>query len=159
MKCIYDINIEFNNNDYQNLAFLKGSPFLIVNIATKCGFTPQLDELESIFKKYKDQGFQIIGIPTNDFGGQTPEENFSIQEFCQLNYGVNFLISKKVKAKSKGIHPLFNYININRPGLVKKIMWNFEKFLFDKEGNLVDSFRSTTKPTSKKVIPNIESLL
>jgi glutathione peroxidase len=138
---------------------LEGKVVLIVNVASKCGFTPQYTELEEIYKKYKDEGLVIIGFPSNNFGRQEPGTDEEIQSFCKLNYGVTFPVLKKIEVNGSAADPVYNYLKSEKPGLLgfKAIKWNFEKFLVDKNGKVVERFSSLTKP--KSLEPQIEALL
>jgi len=151
---VKDINLnEVKLSDY------KGKVLLIVNVASKCGFTPQYEGLERIYKKYKDQGFEILAFPCNDFGGQEPGTNEEIKQFCSLNYSVTFPMFDKVHVKGENKAPLFEMLTNNPVTGKSSIKWNFEKFIIDKEGNVVEKFRSTTKPESKKIISLLEKEL
>ncbi len=121
---------------------------LIVNVASKCGFTPQYTALESLYQKYKSRPFIILGFPCNQFGGQEPGTNEEIQEFCKVNYGVTFPILGKVEVNSDKEDPLWAWLKKEKPGLMglKRVKWNFEKFLVDGEGKVVQRYASTTKP-------------
>lgn len=135
----------------------KGKSLLFVNIATRCGYTGQLGGLEDLYKKYKDKGLVIIGIPSNDFGSQTPEGNKQIGNFCRLKYGVSFPIAKKVQVKGSEKHPLVQHLVKASGG--REIKWNFEKFLFDKNGKFVYRFLSSIDPKNRKLIKYIEDTL
>ena len=142
-----------------SLADYKGKVVLVVNTASKCGFTPQFAGLEAIYEKYKDQGFVILGFPCNQFGAQEPGTADQIQEFCQLNYGVKFPMFGKIDVNGKNAHPLFKFLTSEKPGILgtEMIKWNFTKFLVDKEGNPVKRYGSNTKP--EEIAPDIEKLL
>ncbi|MBK8944357.1 MAG: glutathione peroxidase [Ignavibacteriae bacterium] len=151
---VKDINkIEVKLSDY------KGKVLLIVNVASKCGFTNQYEGLQKIYQKYKDQGFEILGFPCNDFGGQEPGTNKEIQEFCSLNFNVTFPMFDKVKVLGNDKSPLFEVLTNNSQTGKSDIKWNFEKFIIDKEGNVVDRFRSITTPESEKITSLIEQEL
>ena len=156
-KSLHDFKLQDAQGKKLDLAQFKGKVVLLSNIATQCGFTPQLDGLEELHDAYKDKGLVVIGVPSNDFGGQNPQNGQETAEFCRLNYKTEFLTTEKINVKGKSRHQLFDYIASERPGL--NVMWNFEKFIFDKDGKLVESFRSTTKPRSKKVTSLIEKLI
>lgn len=127
----------------------KGKVVLVVNTASKCGFTPQFKELEELYEKYKDQGFVILGFPSNQFANQDPGSNEEIVEFCQLNYGVTFPMFQKVEVNGNGAHPLFQYLTeATKSVFGKKIKWNFTKFLIDIDGNVVKRFAPTKTPLS-----------
>lgn len=145
-----------------DLAEYKGKVVLVVNTASKCGFTPQFEDLENLYQEYKDQGLVIIGTPSNEFGGQEPNSNVGAQEFCQINYGVSFPITEKIHVK-KGSeqHELYQFLTDKKKngqvGLAP--LWNFQKYLIDKDGKVVDYFLTITKPTSPKVKKAIQKLL
>jgi len=148
---VKDINLnEVKLSDY------KGKVLLIVNVASKCGFTSQYADLQKIYEMYKDQGFEVLGFPCNDFGGQEPGTNEEIKNFCSLNYKVTFPMFDKVHVKGDGKAPLFDWLTNNSVTGKSSIKWNFEKFVIDKKGNIVDRFRSTTKPDGKKITSLIE---
>lgn len=126
------------------LSDYKGKVLLIVNVASKCGFTNQYNGLQEIYEKYHKQGFEVLGFPCNDFGGQEPGTNEEIAEFCSLNFNVTFPMFDKVKVLGDDKHPLFKILTNNTKTGKSDIKWNFEKFVIDKEGNIVDRFRSIT---------------
>ncbi|AAS53333.1 AFL039Cp [Eremothecium gossypii ATCC 10895] len=138
---------------------LKGKVVIIVNVASKCGFTPQYEELEELYKKYKDQGFEVIGFPCNQFAHQEPATNEEIVQFCKLNYGVTFPVLKKVDVNGADADPVYVYLKSQKSGLLgfKGIKWNFEKFLVDRKGQVKDRYSSITKPLSLE--KTIETLL
>lgn len=145
-----------------DLAELQGKVVLVVNTASKCGFTPQFEDLENLYQEYKDQGLVIIGTPSNEFGGQEPNSDEGAQEFCQINYGVSFPITEKIQVK-KGPeqHALYQFLtNKDKNGQVGMApLWNFQKYLIDKNGKVVDYFLTITKPTAPKVKKAIQKLL
>jgi glutathione peroxidase len=148
---IKDINLnEIKLSEYN------GKVIMIVNVASKCGFTSQYKALQDIYEKYKNQGFEVLGFPCNDFGAQEPGTNEEIKNFCSLNYGVTFPMFNKIHVKGDKKAPLFDLLTNNSVTGKSSIKWNFEKFIIDKEGNIVDRFRSVTKPDSKKIISLIE---
>ncbi len=149
---------DINLNDVK-LSDYKGKVLLVVNVASKCGFTPQYEGLEKIYNTYKDQGFEILAFPCNDFGQQEPGTNQEIKQFCTLNYSVSFPLFDKVHVKGEKQAPLFALLTDNSTTGKSSIKWNFEKFIIDKEGNVVDRFRSMTKPESKKITALIEKEL
>ena len=139
-----------------DMAKYKGKVVLVVNTASKCGFTPQYNELQKLHETYKDI-LAIIGVPCNQFGSQEPGRPFEIQEFCEVNYGVNFLITEKIDVIGNKQHELYKWLtdkNLNdlRNSTVK---WNFQKYLINTEGKLVDYFYSTTKPLSNKITKHL----
>ncbi|CCD24562.1 glutathione peroxidase NDAI_0D02480 [Naumovozyma dairenensis CBS 421] len=138
---------------------LEGKVVLIVNVASKCGFTPQYKELESLYKKYQDKGLVILGFPCNQFGHQEPGTDEQIGQFCQLNYGVTFPILKKINVNGNDMDPVYEFLKSKKSGLLgfKGIKWNFEKFLIDRKGEVVQRYASLTKPSS--IEQDIERLL
>ncbi|MFT3902872.1 MAG: glutathione peroxidase [Niabella sp.] len=131
----------------------EGKKILIVNTASKCGFTKQYAELESLYEKYKDK-LVIVGFPANNFLGQEPGSNEEIAEFCQKNYGVTFPMAEKISVKGKNIHPLFKYLvdEAGKMGKKNPIQWNFTKFLIDEQGKLIDVFPSKVTPMSEDIV-------
>ena len=155
---LYDIEVENMRGEIVKLEEYKGKVLLIVNTASKCGFTPQFAGLEALHKKYYDKGLRILGFPCNQFLRQDPGSNKDILEFCQLNYGVSFEMFKKIFVKGKKIHPLFDFLVSNSPQRKnKKVKWNFEKFLITKEGDIHQRYLSTVEPESFE--KTIEELL
>ena len=142
-----------------SLADYEGKVMLIVNTASKCGFTPQFEGLENLHKELADDGLAVLGFPCNQFGSQDPGDNGEIEEFCQLNYGVSFPMFSKIEVNGNGTHPLYKYLKDEAKGLMgsKNIKWNFTKFLVDKEGNVVKRYAPTDKPSAIK--KDIEKLL
>ncbi|MCT1796647.1 glutathione peroxidase [Helcococcus kunzii] len=158
MTSIYDFKVEDINGDEFDFNSLKNKVVLIVNTASKCGFTPQFEGLENLYKKYKDQGFTVIGFPCNQFGGQDPAENSKIASFCQLNYGVTFPMMAKIKVNGKEEHPLYTYLKSQQGGILgERIKWNFTKFLISRQGEVVARFAPKTKP--EEINGEIEELL
>ena len=156
--CLYDIDIENMNGNIKSLSDYKGNVLLIVNTASKCGFTKQFKGLEDLFVRYKDNNFKILGFPCNQFFKQDPGSNEEILEFCQLNYGVTFEMFKKINVKGKDIHPLYKYLVNNSPvNRDKKIKWNFEKFLISSNGEVLKRYQS--KITPKKIEEDIMEVL
>jgi glutathione peroxidase len=141
------------------LSKYRGKVLLIVNVASKCGFTSQYAALQKIYDQYKDQGLVVLGFPCNDFGGQEPGTNEEIKNFCSLNYDVTFPMFDKVHVKGKEKAPLFDLLTNNSVTGKSSIKWNFEKFIIDKEGNVLDRFKTVTKPDSKKITSLIEKEL
>lgn len=139
----------------------KDKVLLLVNTASKCGLTPQYGELEQLYLKYKDQGLVIIGFPSNDFAGQEPLSSDKAEEFCQINYGVSFTITEKIHVKGEQQHPIFSFLsNRSENGKVNvSPKWNFQKYLIDKNGHVIDYFLPITTPLSRKIQKAIEKLL
>ena len=156
---ISDFKVKDINLNEVKLSEYKGKVLLIVNVASKCGFTSQYKGLQKIYETYKDKGFELLGFPCNDFGGQEPGTNEEIKNFCSLNYDVTFPMFDKVHVKGDDKAPLFEWLTNNTVTGKSPIKWNFEKFIIDKEGNIVKRFRSITKPDSKKIKSLIEKEL
>lgn len=147
MTNIYQFEAESLDGKNKSFADYEGKVLLIVNTASKCGFTPQFSGLEKLYEKYKDQGFEVLGFPCNQFGGQDPASNEQIGEFCQKNYGVSFPMFAKVDVKGPEAHILFRYLTNNSKGILGNgIKWNFTKFLIGKDGKVLNRFAPTTKP-------------
>ena len=139
--------------DTTNLAAYAGKVILIVNTASKCGFTPQYAGLEKLYEQYRDSGLVILGFPANNFGSQEPGSNKEIASFCKKNYGVTFPMAEKVSVKGDDMAPIFQFLTQKELNGVKNttILWNFTKFLIDENGKLLDTFISTTSPTDKAI--------
>ncbi|MFH7765012.1 glutathione peroxidase [Acinetobacter sp. BSP-28] len=147
MTNIYQFEAELLDGKNKSFTDYEGKVLLIVNTASKCGFTPQFAGLEKLYEKYKDQGFEVLGFPCNQFGGQDPGSNEQIGAFCQKNYGVNFPMFAKVDVKGPEAHILFRYLTNNSKGILGNgIKWNFTKFLIGKDGKVLNRFAPTTKP-------------
>jgi len=140
------------------LANYKGKVVLIVNTASKCGFTPQYARIEKLYKQYTDQGLVVIGVPSNDFGGQEPGTEEEVAHFCQLNYGVSFPMAAKEIVSGKKAHPFYLWAK-NKLGFGTGPKWNFHKYLINRKGELIDYFFTTTSPDSKRFIKAIEKAL
>ena len=157
---IYDFTLPLLNGKDAPLASYKGKVVLVVNVASRCGFTPQYTALEATYEKYKDQGFVIIGFPANNFGGQEPGTNEEIQKFCTGKYNVTFPVYGKVSVKGDDQTPLYSYLTKDaNPAVAGDIKWNFTKFLVDRNGNVVQRFESAVTPDSPEVIAAIEAQL
>jgi glutathione peroxidase len=137
-----------------NFKEFKGKKLLIVNTASKCGLTPQFKELQNLFEKYKSQNFMIIGFPSNDFAKQDPGSNNEIKSFCERNYGVSFLMMEKISVKGDSIHPIYKWLTQkSENGVINsKVKWNFQKYLIDENGFLVDVVSPIKKPNCRKII-------
>ncbi len=154
----YDFSAKKINGEEIKMDEYKGKVVLVVNTASKCGFTPQFKELEQLYGELKDKGLEIMGFPCNQFGHQDPGNNESINEFCTLNYGVTFTMFEKINVNGDDAHPLYKYLKSQAKGLLgEKIKWNFTKFLVDTNGNVIKRYASTVKPLSIK--KDIEKLL
>lgn len=147
MTNIYQFEAELLDGKNKSFADYQGKVLLIVNTASKCGFTPQFAGLEKLYEKYKNQGLEVLGFPCNQFGGQDPGSNEQIGAFCQKNYGVSFPMFAKVDVKGPEAHILFRYLTNNSKGILGNgIKWNFTKFLIGKDGKVLNRFAPTTKP-------------
>jgi glutathione peroxidase len=152
MSNVYDFSAEKLEGGEQSLADYRGKVLLIVNTASKCGFTPQFDGLEQIYEQYKDQGFVVLGFPCNQFASQDPASNSEIGEFCQRNYGVTFPMFAKIDVNGGDAHPLYKYLSKQAKGILgtEAIKWNFTKFLIGRDGEVIDRFATATKPKDLK---------
>lgn len=159
MTSVYDFTCDRLTGKPQDLADYKGKVLLIVNTASKCGFTPQFEGLETLFKDLKDKGLVILGFPCNQFGKQDPGNNDEIGEFCQINYGVSFPMFAKIDVNGPDASPLYKHLKAVKPGVLgtERIKWNFTKFLVDKDGNVVKRFAPKDKPEA--IRSAIEALL
>ncbi|SLJ90797.1 glutathione peroxidase [Novosphingobium mathurense] len=159
MKTIADFNATLPNGEKISLADKAGKVLLVVNTASKCGFTPQYRGLEALWRKYGDRGFEVIAFPCNQFGGQEPGSADEIAEFCEVNFGLSFPLMGKIEVNGPGADPLFDWLKAGAPGVLgtKKIKWNFTKFLIDRDGKVVRRFSPTDKPESLE--KDIEALL
>ncbi len=157
-KGFYDFTVKDIYGEDFNLASLKGKKVLVVNTASKCGFTPQYEELEKLYQKYKDKNFIIIGFPANNFLNQEPGTNEEIITFCKTNYGVTFPMMSKISVKGKDIHPLYQWLTSKKLNGVKdsEVAWNFQKYLIDENGNLVDVVKPKEAPFSDVIVNWIE---
>lgn len=143
----------------ENLAGYKGKVVMVVNVASKCGLTPQYKGLQAIYDQYRDKGFEILGFPANDFMGQEPGTNEEIAEFCELNYGVSFPLFSKISVKGEEMHPLYQEITSMPEPIGGDVMWNFQKYLLNKNGEVVQKIGPRTTPEDPEVTSAIESLL
>lgn len=158
VESIYDFSAQTLKGETVSLGAYRGQVVMIVNTASKCGFTPQYAGLENLYEKHKDKGFVILGFPCNQFGGQEPGDNAEIAEFCQVNYGVTFPMFSKIDVNGSDAHPLFQYLIQCLPGaLGRPIKWNFTKFLVNDQGMPVTRYGSITSP--KQIEKDIVKLL
>lgn len=150
MTNLYQFEADLLEGETKSLADYQGKVLLIVNTASKCGFTPQFAGLEKIYEKYKEQGFEVLGFPCNQFGGQDPGSNQEIGSFCQRNYGVSFPMFAKVDVKGPEAHAIFRYLTREAKGILgsENIKWNFTKFLISRDGKVLNRYAPTTKPES-----------
>ena len=147
-ESIYQFEMPLNNGEPQSLEAYKGQVLLIVNTASKCGFTPQYEGLQALFDEYKDKGFQVLGFPCDQFGHQEPGNDQEIEQFCSLNFNVNFPLFKKSDVNGDNASPLFQHLKVKAPGLFgsKSIKWNFTKFLINRQGQVIKRYGPKTKP-------------
>jgi glutathione peroxidase len=153
-KSLHDFVVEDIYGDPFDLADLKGKKVLVVNTASKCGLTPQYEELQALYEEYGGDDFKIIGFPANNFAGQEPGSNEEIAQFCQLNYGVSFPMMSKISVKGDDIHPLYKWLtqkSVNGK-FDAEVSWNFQKFMIDENGKLVDYAEPREKPKSDKIV-------
>ena len=150
MSTIYDFSAKTIDGEEQSLAAYRGKTALIVNVASKCGFTPQYTGLEALYRKYHDQGLVVLGFPCDQFGHQEPGDEAEIRNFCSLNYDVSFPMFAKIDVNGADAHPLYKYLKHAAKGLLgsESIKWNFTKFLVDKDGNAVRRYAPTDTPES-----------
>jgi glutathione peroxidase len=157
---IYDFTLNSIDGKPMPLANFKGKVILVVNVASRCGFTPQYSALEAIYEKYKDQGFVILGFPANNFGHQEPGTNAEIKKFCSAKYNVSFPMYAKISVKGDDQAPLYKYLTESaNPAYAGEIKWNFTKFLVDRDGHLIQRFEPDTTPDSPQVTSAIEQAL
>ena len=157
-KLFFDLNIIDINGSNLNFDQFKGKTILVVNVASQCGFTKQYTELQLLYEQYKDKGLVVIGIPSNQFGGQEPGSNKEIKNFCETNFNITFPMTEKVNVKGENAHELYIWAQENY-GKSTIPKWNFHKILINKEGKIQDTFNSFIEPLSKKIIKQIELIL
>lgn len=160
-KSIYDFKVKTITGEEVSLEEYKGKTILIVNVASKCGYTRQYTEMQAAYEKYKDRDFVILGFPCNQFGGQEPGTETEIMAFCKDTYGVSFPMFAKLEVKGDGADPLFKYLSglETTPKAAGDISWNFEKFLINAEGKVVGRYKSAVSPTGKEMQEQLEGLL
>ncbi|RQW43397.1 glutathione peroxidase [Novosphingobium sp. LASN5T] len=158
-RTIADFTAKLPNGEEINLADKLGAVLLVVNTASKCGFTPQYDGLEALWRKYREQGFEILAFPCNQFGGQEPGTAEEIESFCKVNFGVSFPLMAKIDVNGDDATPLYQWLKAEAPGVLgtKGIKWNFTKFLINREGKVVRRYAPTDKPEALE--KDIEALL
>jgi len=159
MSCIYDIEVKTIEGNRQKLSDYAGKHLLIVNVASKCGFTPQYAGLEALYRDFKDKGLVVLGFPCDQFGHQEPGDENEIRNFCSLNYGVSFPMFSKIEVNGLNAHPLYQYLKKEAKGLLgsEGIKWNFTKFLVDAQGNVVKRYASIDTPAqiAKEIGPRL----
>ncbi len=159
MASIYDFSVNDIHGKEQKLDEYKDKVLLIVNVASKCGFTPQYNGLEALYEKLHGRGFEILGFPSNQFGAQEPGNEAEIAQFCELNYGVKFPLFAKIDVNGSDAAPLYQYLKKTKPGLLgsEAIKWNFTKFLVDRKGKVVERYAPNVEPQA--IAGDIEKLL
>ena len=157
-KLFFDHSIKDINNETIDLNQYKGKTILLVNVASKCGFTKQYTGLQDLYEKYKDRGFYVIGVPSNQFGGQEPGTNSEIKDFCETNFNITFPLTAKFDVKGENAHPIYLWAKENH-GKSSIPKWNFHKILINKKGKIEETYSSFVNPTSKKLINKIEEIL
>ncbi len=159
MGNIYDICVQDSHGGEVKMSEFKNKTLLIVNVASKCGLTPQYVGLQKIFDEFKDRNFLVLGFPCNQFGGQEPGSNQEISEFCEINYSVTFPIFSKIKVNGPEAHPLFKLLQQDKPGIFRtqSIKWNFTKFLINNSGKIIERFSPRVEP--KYIREEIERVL
>ncbi|MDX5428426.1 MAG: glutathione peroxidase [Bacteroidota bacterium] len=150
----YDFKVKTIDGQDFDLSSLKGKRVLVVNTASECGYTPQYAQLEELYEAYGGKDFTIIGFPANNFGGQEPGSNEEIQSFCQKNYGVTFPMMSKISVKGEDMHPLYQWLTTKKMNGVMDapVKWNFQKYLIDEKGNLVDVKLSAVSPLDESIL-------
>ena len=158
-KSIYSYTVTDIDGNAYSMEQLKGKKIMIVNVASKCGLTPQYEQLEEVYSKYKDDGFVIVGFPANNFMKQEPGSDEEIKEFCTENYGVTFPMMSKISVKNESMAPIYQWLTSESLNGYKNssVKWNFQKYLINEKGELVDVIGPSTKPDSNKIITWIES--
>lgn len=157
-KSAWDFSFQAIDGGELPLAQFKGKAVMVVNTASKCGFTPQYQQLEELSRRYRDKGLVVLGVPCNDFGGQEPGSESEIQQFCDLNFGVDFPLTAKAKVTGADAHPFYLWAR-KQVGFLGSPKWNFHKYLIAPDGSLADWFSTPTKPDSAKIIKAVEKVL
>jgi glutathione peroxidase len=157
-KTFFDLSFTTNRGEEVDLSQYEGRPVLVVNTASKCGFTPQYQGLQELHEELKDQGLVVLGFPCDQFAHQEPGDDAQIEEFCQINYGVDFPLSTKIDVNGRNTHPVFAFVKDHTKGMLgSSIKWNFTKFLISPDGTTVTRYSPTTEPAD--IRPDIEALL
>ena len=157
-KTFFDFKINSINGEELDLSKFYGKTILLVNVASKCGFTKQYADLQKLYDNFKDKGFVVIGIPSNQFGGQEPGNNSEIKDFCETNFNITFPMTNKYDVKGDNAHPIYLWAK-ETYGKSTIPKWNFHKILINKDGKVEDTYASFTNPTSKKIIKKLEKIL
>ena len=157
-ETFFDLNVNSISGDALNLSKLKGKTILLVNVASNCGFTKQYEDLQNLYDSYKSKGLVVIGMPSNQFGGQEPGSETEIKKFCETNFNITFQMTSKYDVKGDNAHPIYIWAK-ETFGKSTVPKWNFHKILINKEGKVEDTFASFTNPMSKKIINKLEEIL
>ena len=157
-KTIYDFEIESITGEKINFSKYKNKSILLVNVASQCGFTKQYEDLQNLWEKYQNKGLIVIGLPSNQFGGQEPGSNSEIKNFCEVNFNINFPMTTKIDVKGENIDPIYRWA-LKNYGKKATPKWNFYKILINKDGKIEQTYSSITNPTSKKITNEIEKIL
>ena len=158
-KSVHDFTLKSIDGQEVKLDAYKGKVALLVNVASRCGYTPQYEGLQALYSKYKDQGLVVLGFPANNFGSQEPGSNEEIKTFCSTKYKVTFPMFAKLSVKGDDIHPLYQFLTSTEAGFAGEVQWNFGKFLVDKNGKVIARFASGDEPESSQVTQAIEQAL
>lgn len=156
---IYDFELNRIDGTPESLKAYEGKVLMLVNVASKCGNTPQYEGLEALYEKYREQGFVVLSFPSNDFGGQEPGSNVEIADFCRAVWGVEFPVFEKISVKGDMKHPLYAFITSRPAPIGGEISWNFQKFLVDRDGTIAERLSPGTQPTDPAVVAKIEAML
>lgn len=157
---LYRVPLTLNDGSPTDFGRFKGKVVMVVNVASNCGFTPQYTGLETLYQKFRDRGFEVLGVPCNQFAGQEPGSDSEIAEFCQRNFGVTFPLTLKADVRGRNQHPLYAELTKFKSGLLPGLVkWNFEKFLVNRDGQVVNRFAPTVEPDSAEVIDAVEDAL
>ncbi|HET7781677.1 MULTISPECIES: glutathione peroxidase [Micrococcaceae] len=157
---LYRVPLTLNDGSPTDFGRFKGKVVMVVNVASNCGFTPQYTGLETLYQKFRDRGFEVLGVPCNQFAGQEPGSDSEIAEFCQRNFGVTFPLTLKADVRGRNQHPLYAELTKFKSGLLPGLVkWNFEKFLVNRDGQVVNRFAPTVEPDSAEVIDAVEEAL
>lgn len=159
MSSLYSIPLTFNDGSEADFGRYEGKAVLVVNVASKCGYTRQYAGLEELYGKYREDGLEILGVPCNQFAGQEPGTDQEIAEFCERNFGVSFPLTAKANVLGKEQHPLFSELTLDGEGRPVKVKWNFEKFVINRSGELVARFPSAVEPDSEDLVEAVEKAL
>ncbi len=156
---LYDFSLNRIDGSKESLSTYRGKVLMIVNVASKCGNTPQYEGLESLFKKYRDQGFVVLGFPANDFGGQEPGSNAQIASYCRATWSVDFPMFEKISVTGDDAHPLYEFLTSRPDPIGGEIEWNFQKFLVGRDGQIVERISPQTQPLDSGLVERIQKLL